>query len=166
VTGKSLGSVDVDIDATGNIQMDSENSVSIEGLDNIQTRSELVFPEPIVTDSKARMEVAVTEPIVTQSQADLSLDVRPLVADLCFKLDIGDLPDTCIRQPYQAHFGITLFGVELFGFNFAGETQLVVQNLPRRPHNVFGEQRIEPTRRRAPISAMPEGGGIRVRLGD
>jgi hypothetical protein len=164
MTGKSLGSVDVDV--TGNLQLDSDNSVSIEGLDNIQTRSELVVSEPIVTDSKARMEVAVTEPIVTRSEADLSLDVRPLVADLCLRLDIGELPDTCIRQPYQAHFGITLFGVELFGFNFSGETQLVVQNLPRRPHNVFGEQRIEPARRRAPIRAAPDAGGIRVRLGD
>jgi hypothetical protein len=164
MTGKSLGSVE--IEATADVQLDSENSVSIEGLDNIQTRSELVVPDPIVTDSKASLELAINEPIVTQSRADLSLDVRPLVADLCLRLDVGELPDTSIRQPYQAHFGITLFGVELFGFNFAGETQLVVQNLPRRPQSVFGEQRVEPARRRPPVRATPDAGGIRVRLED
>jgi hypothetical protein len=173
--GKSLGRIT--IENTGTVRVDSDNTVAIEGLDNIRTRTELVVPEPIVTDSKGRVEVAVTQPIVTQTEADLSLDVRPLsadlaldvrplVADLCLKLDIGELPDTRIRQPYQAHFGITLFGLELLGFNFAGEAQLVVQNLPRRPHSVFGEQRIEPARRQTPVTTAPDTGGIRVRIGD
>src|SRR5688572_21259611 len=109
--------------------------INIKGLDNINV--ELSIPDPIVTESTAnittastaalttdnRLELALPQPLRIEtginlnsdsnltSQSGIILDVRPLVLDVCMKFEMGRLPPTCIRQPYQHHFGITLFGI-------------------------------------------------------
>jgi hypothetical protein len=150
--------------------------------DPIETR--IVVPEPIRTESSSefaitqpivmqnsmaldiqplRTELAVTEPIVTESASNIALDVRPMVVDLCFKVEFGDFPATCIRQPYQHHFGITLFGVELLGFNFVGESQTIIDSIPKRPQIAGGTQQ-----RTASHSASRAASsqGLHIRLGD
>ncbi len=145
------GDVDMDVDAN----IDSSNSVEIVGLDDIGMRMELVVPEPIRTEG--RNEFAITEPIRMQNEIsadldvdttmdikpiqlsnDIDLDIRPVVMDLCFKLEFGAPPPTCIRQPYSHHFGITLFGMEVLGFNFSGESRIIVDELPKKPQVVLG----------------------------
>jgi hypothetical protein len=126
-----------------------------------EARQELVLPQPFKTEGKteSRNELAITQPIVTDSRNSLSLDVKPIAVDLCMKMSMGSIPPVCIRQPYHHHFGITMFGVEVLGFTFSGESQTIIQDLPPRPQLEWRPARsIEPQPR--------SGSGLRVRLGD
>ena len=168
---------DINIEVTSDSTMDADLRTELVVPQPIRTESSFAVTEPIVTQSSntigldiepIRMEnaIAITEPIVSENSSDISLDVKPMVADLCFKLEIGKLPDTCIRRPYQHHFGVTLFGVELLGFNFAGESQTVIENIPKKPQVVYGGQQTvahQTKRRQASVGAEP-GGGLRIRL--
>ncbi len=160
-------------------------TVNINGLDNIkdtltmetpqplksETKSEFVFPQPFQTDTKVELNVPL--PIQTVSRAEL--DIKPLVFDQCLTIRMEPLPPTRIRQPYQTHFGFTLFGVELFGFNLEGENQTIVTDIPRRPQVSWGSEQAghhpEPEQRHflhesAAESGSPVRGGLRIRLGD
>ena len=82
---------------------------------HLKSESTLSSVSKLSTDSKIALE-----PIVTQSTAQL--DLKPLALDQCLRISFGPLPPTCVRQPYQQHFGFTLFGMEIFGFILAGES--------------------------------------------
>ncbi len=151
-------------------------TVTIQGLDNVkdtitlatpqplksETKSDINFPSPIVTHTTA--ELAITQPIRTESKAEL--DIKPVEFDQCLTIRIAPLPPTCVRLPYQQHFGVTLFGVELLGFNLEGESHVVVSDLPRSPQVDWGGEQS------ARHSAAPQApsirnvdGGLRIRLG-
>jgi hypothetical protein len=138
----------MDVDA----DIDSTNSMEIIGLDDMKMRAEIVLPQPLRTEGKN--EFAITTPIRMQNEidttmelkpiqfsSDIDLDVKPVVMDFCFKLDFGGPPPTCIRQPYSHHFGVTLFGMEILGFNFAGESQVIIDELPKRPQIAWGSEK-------------------------
>jgi hypothetical protein len=145
--GGKGGDVDMDVDA----EITSTNTMEIVGLDDIDMRLEMAFPDPI------RSEFAITQPIQMDMETDLDLntvmeikpivmtnnsnvglDVKPVQLDFCLKLDFGAPPPMCVRMPYSHHFGITLFGVELLGFNFSGESQTILDELPKRPQVAWG----------------------------
>jgi hypothetical protein len=94
----------------------------------------------------------------------MGLDIRPMVMDFCFKFEFGRLPATCIRQPYQHHFGITLFGVELLGFNLAGESRIMIEEPSKQPQVAYGgeERRYSSSEHRAAPHVDP--GGVRIRV--
>jgi hypothetical protein len=146
--GGKGGDVDMDVDA----DITSTNSMEIVGLDDIDMRMEMAFPDPI------RSEFAITQPVQMETDLDLNtvmeikpivmtnnsnvgLDVKPVQLDFCLKLDFGAPPPMCVRMPYSHHFGITLFGVELFGFNFSGESQTILDELPKRPQVAWGGEK-------------------------
>ena len=169
-------------DSTINVNNSGTTTLDIVGLDDINSRTELVLPQPfrtestsrtelavtqpIVTESTSRTELAVTQPIVTESTSDLSLDIKPVAVDLCLNVNLGQIPPTCVRLPFQQHFGITLFGVEILGFNIAGESRIVIEDLPNKPQIAWGGEQVlsHPEPRRASAQREP-GGGLRIRLG-
>ena len=168
--------------------------ITINGLDDINVDFELSVPDPIVTQATANINsnngltLTIPEPIrlTTDSnlmsnsnitsdsqirantQSGIALDVRPLTLDVCMKMEFGKLPPTCIRQPYQHHFGITLFGVEMIGFNFVGESRTVIEDVHPAPHVAWGgEQAVHHSHehhKRGNPHAEPEGSGLRIRL--
>ena len=138
--------------------------------DPIHTKMELLLPQPLETKSSS--ELAITQPIVTEVNADLTMDVKPVVVDLCLTLSVGKLPRTCVRRQYDRHMGLTFFGVELVGFNRSGESQFTLDELlPRSHFELGGTVRIRPSRPRAgtrqallpgpPAYAAPTGAGWR-----
>ena len=148
--GSKGGDISVDMEA----DVTSTNTMEIVGLDDINMRMEVAVPDPI------RNEFAITQPIDMNTDLDLDLntvmeikpivmtnnsnvglDVKPLTLDFCLKLDFGAPPPMCIRQPYSHHFGITLFGTEVLGFNFSGESQTILDELPKRPAVAWGSER-------------------------
>lgn len=143
-----------DINLTSNSTLTTNSTVDM-GLDDINLRTELVLPQPLRTESD----------IDTDLTSNMTLDIKPMVVDLCLKLDF-DLPEKCVRQPYNHHFGIALFGVEVLGFNFVGESRTILEDLPKRPQvAVGGEQAVaHPTGRRR-VSASGPAEGLRIRLG-
>ena len=129
-----------------------------------ESKTELVLPQPFET----KTEFSIPDPIKTESDSDISLDIKPLAMDVCLNINMGPLPETCIRQPYQSHFGVTLFGMELLGFNISGESQIIIQDLPKKPQVAWGGESgghaISKHDHKASPSIDP-GGGLRIRLG-
>jgi hypothetical protein len=176
----------IEVINSGTTNVDADSTVEIQGLDNIKltldlpqpfetsSRTELVLPQPLRTES--RQELAVTEPIVTDSRSAMSLDIRPMTVDLCLNVNMGPPAPTCIRQPYHHHFGLTLFGIELMGLNFSGESQTIVQDVPKQPQVAWGSPEPahhhahKPAGYRAAPAQPPAGpaeprAGLRIRLG-
>jgi hypothetical protein len=157
----SDSNIDADIDSDTKTDIKSESNIDID-LDGSNLRTELVLPQPFRTESN----FAITEPIVMENRSDIGLDVRPMVMDFCFKFEFGDLPSTCIRQPYQHHFGITLFGIEILGFNLAGESRILIEDVVKKPQVVWGGGHDEgrPSKRR-PARQAESDSGLSIRLG-
>jgi hypothetical protein len=157
-------------------------TVEIEGLDDIKSKITLETPQPLKAETKFefmlpqpfKTELLLPQPFKTESKLEskAELDVKPLVFDQCLNVRFGPLPPTCVRQPYQQHFGITLFGVEIWGVTLKGETQTVVDHLPSKPQVVWGGAATashsaavpatESVRAEAPLHTR---GGLRIRLG-
>jgi len=170
--GKGGGSSSgTSVSVSGTTEIDSD--VEIHGLDNIKTdntsrlvfstpqplESEFAITKPIVSDAKAKLDVDATGKLDVDTSSALTLDVKPLVTDTCVKLELGRLPPTRVRQPYETHFGITFFGVEIFGFNACGESEVMVEDATRRPSLIT-----RPPPKRARLSTE-RNGTVRVRLG-
>lgn len=152
-------------------------TVHLEGLDDVklsletpkpvESRSEFVFQQPF------RTELSIPKPIVLDAKT--ALDVKPLALDQCLHVELGPLPPTCVRQPYRQHVGFTLFGVELFGVDLSGESQVLVSPMRNAPHVAWGGAEARhgvPARQQArPHRATEQGiersgGGLRIRLGE
>ncbi len=176
---------DIDIDASVDIDTSDINiALTLGGLQDINIGTELKVPEPIHTkmelllpqplETKSRNELAITEPIVTEVNADLTMDVKPVVVDLCLTLSVGKLPRTCVRRQYDRHMGLTFFGVEVVGFNRSGESQFTLDELLPRSHfelggqsgsghHDHGQERGKRSSGSAGIRGT-EGGGLAIRL--
>jgi hypothetical protein len=156
-------------------------SVEVKGLNDVKAALTLATPQPLKTDSSVKLdqalkseskldtaskvELAITQPIKTESTA--ALDIKPLALDQCLRISFGPLPPTCVRQPYQQRFGFTLFGVEIFGFNLAGESQVMVTDIPTKPHVALGgEQALshQPAAPHKPETGHAQGSGLKIRL--
>jgi hypothetical protein len=171
--GGGGGGTSMSVDTTVTADTTIDSTVDIVGLDDINVRSELVLPQPFKTESKGeltfpkpiRTEMAVTEPIVSQNTSHVGLDIKPLTVDLCARLEIDSLPPTCIRQPYHHHYGITLFGIEIWGFDVEGESRTIIDDLPQRPQVVWGPEQVRngPSDKRAGTQVKPDS-GLRIRF--
>jgi len=161
------GDTKIDITSGGTTTVDSNNTIDILGLNNIKTEVDLVLPQPFRTNTgiDSRTELTITKPIITESSTDLALDIKPMTVDLCLSINFGGIPPTCIQFPYQTHFGITLFGMEVFGFNIAGESRVIIGDLPNRPHVALGgEHKAERLTSKHAHSQSEFGGGLRIQF--
>jgi hypothetical protein len=148
-------------------------SVEIKGLDNIKNTIRLETPQPVKGESKA--ELVISQPIRLESKGELvipqpirlegtaEVDIKPLVLDQCLNIRLSPLPPTCIRLPYQQHIGLTLFGVEVIGFNLAGEAQVLVSDLPSKPQIAWGGEQAAAQPAYAPAETA---GGVHIRLSE
>jgi hypothetical protein len=99
-----------------------------------QTVDQSLELKPVSVDS--RQELAVTEPIRTDASS--TLDLKPLVIDVCSRTGQASLPPTHVCQPYQHRIGFTVMGMELFGVTWSGESQTIVADRPGGPAVVWG----------------------------
>jgi hypothetical protein len=168
------------------------DNITLKGLDNIQdtieikpleirplnlnTKSELAVTQPIVTnstskgDNTAKLNLTI-DPLRVEADQRSAIDVKPLAVDACQTLKLAPLPPTCIEQPYTHHFGFTFMGVELWGFNVSGNSEMALRSPERtRFHSV---RPVQHTHSGSHIHASEErprgsggkGGGLRVRVG-
>ncbi len=176
MTGKSvdvsLDNIKVDINSDSNINADINSTSNMDMTANVDSKSninldtskihtEIVLPQPLKTESR----FAITEPIVSQNTSDIGLDIRPMVMDFCFKFEFGKLPPTCIRRPYHHHLGVTLFGIELFGLTFSGDSTIMIDEVQKRPQVVWGGEEERPEGQRHHSEPHVEPGDVRIRLG-
>jgi len=146
---KSTSTSDIDLNSTSDIKVDTSD-----------IRTELVLPQPLKTESN----FAITEPIVSQNSSDIGLDIRPMVMDFCFKFEFGKLPPACIRKPYDHHFGITLFGMEVLGFNLSGESRTIIGEVSKQPKIAWGGEKPRHPDRDCHDKSHPDKDRLRIRL--
>ena len=94
---------------------------------------------------------------------ETTIDVKPLVVDLCYTVNVGRLPETKIRNPYRHHIGLTLFGTEVVGVTFEGEQDTVIEDLHRQPMVVEGHEYFEHEHRGG--RRGDDGDGLHIRVG-
>jgi hypothetical protein len=145
------------------------------GLDDINVDLNLTLPQPFKTDAVNTVKADLgtdshvkLDPLTTDSS--ISVDLKPAVVDLCLTLNIGKLPNVCIKQPYHHHIGFTLYGMEVWGYTFSGEQETVIQEQHPHPKVALGAGPApwtapRPGPRRAPEPPVRETGGLRIRLG-
>jgi hypothetical protein len=167
-----IDAADINVDLNLGGQQDINMTTELKVPDPIHTKMELLLPQPLETKSSS--ELAITQPIVTEVSADLTMDVKPVVVDLCLTLSVGKLPRTCVRRQYDRHMGLTFFGVEVVGFNRSGESQFTLDELLPRSHvepggqsgsghHDHGQGRGKRSSGSAGIRGT-EGGGLAIRL--
>lgn len=164
--GGSTSAVNVN---SGPVHVDSDSTVDVVGLDKISVTAKL---EPVKIDSK--QELVLPQPLKTDSKIDtssdsknsLSVDLKPVAVDLCLNSSTK-LPHGEIDQPFSFHIGWTLFGVEMLGVKFGGESRVVMKELPKRPSVNWPAQQNAPasesvTRESGQPSSATEKQGLRV----
>ncbi len=160
------------------------DTVDIVGLNDINADLKLELPQPFETTNTSTIELKPlkadlgtnthlaidplklelqTDPIKTDSS--LSLDLKPAVVDLCLTTNIGKLPNVSIRQPYNLHFGFTLFGMEVWGFSFSGQQETVIEDIHHQPKVVWGGSPVTQPREHHAEPPSRQAGGLRIRLG-
>lgn len=163
------------------VKASSTNTVDVVGLDDIDVDLKLELPQPFTTDAtnkvtvdplKSDLDVDATnrltiDPLKTDSS--VSVDVKPAVVDLCLTLNLGKLPNVCIKQPYRHHIGFTLWGMEVWGYTFSGEQETVIQEHRPQPRVALGTGSAgwsaPPPARAESEPPTREIGGLRIRLG-
>jgi hypothetical protein len=146
--GSTTSTVNV---TNGPVTVDSDSTVEVKGLndikvaahiDPIETRSrqEIVISEPIRTisdqtvkaDTTSKSDITTSSAVNSDSKNALVVDLKPVVLDVC-STTTTKLPHGEILQPFNLHFGMTYFGVEMMGFNLSGEQRTIMRDLPKKP---------------------------------
>jgi hypothetical protein len=150
-------------------------SVEVKGLDDTKNKIELETPQPLKLETKS--DLAVTQPIQTDSKFEYStpqplkseskseVDVKPLAVEQCLRISLAPLPPACIRFPMHQQIGFTLFGFEIVGLRFSGESQVLICESPKDPHIVWGDITAAPSSDKRSVAAPPVIEELRIRLG-
>lgn len=83
--------------------------------------------DPLEVSSDSTSEIDV-KPLKSE------IDVKPLAIDSCQTIKLAPLPPICMGQPYSQHFGVTFMGIELWGFNTSGKTEMFLHSPPKQGH--------------------------------
>ena len=174
--GKGGGSTTSTVNVhNGPITVDSDSTVGLDDLKltlsvpqpvRTESKQELILPQPLRTDSKSetRLDTKSEVDVDLDSRSSLSVDLKPVALDVCMTSSTK-LPQGQISQPFNVHFGLTWFGMEVFGFNLGGESQMILQDLPKKPAVEWPAQQNAaprpPSRHDGP--AQPQQ-GLRVRI--
>jgi hypothetical protein len=127
------------------------------------TTSTLAVPDPITTNSTYTTTSTLLVPDPIKNDVSSTIDVKPLVVDLCYTVNVGRLPETRVRNPYRHHIGLTLFGTEVLGMTFEGEQDTVIEDLHRQPMIVEGHEYFEHEDRGG--RRGDDGDGLHIRVG-
>jgi hypothetical protein len=155
-------------------------------LEPVTDNANLAVTQPIVTQSMAKSDSTSTanldlkiEPLDVKVEpldikieplkvsTDSEIDVKPLAVDSCSTIKLAPLPPIRLEQPYSQHFGITYMGVELWGINVSGKSEMFLHSPPKdrqfsgripEPYDCD-----EPESKRKPEFTR-QSGGLRVRV--
>jgi hypothetical protein len=123
----------MDSDSTANITSNSTSTNDLTSTSNstnqIDSRSNAEMQMQIVGLDNVRLKADTTADNKTQ----LEMDLKPLQVDLCFKVGLERFPSTRICKPINRHFGFTVMGVEVVGFNYVADDKTVIEDLGHKP---------------------------------
>jgi hypothetical protein len=158
--------------STISIDTDLDN-IHIKEIAPITVNSNIAVTKPIVTDStsksdsNAKMDLTI-EPLKVDSTSSSAIDLKPVAVDSCQTIKLAPLPPIRIEQPYNQHFGITFMGVELWGFNMSGKSEMFLHSPPRSEYHTMHPPDSDCSSRESPSnhSAVRPKPGLRVRIAD
>ncbi|HET6414102.1 MAG TPA: hypothetical protein VFG53_18735 [Anaeromyxobacter sp.] len=165
---------DLSIDSTitngGGPPYQTDSSITVNSVPKLDTSVELSTPNPlkgtlkieptdvhITSDSKISTDVRLT----FEDTFRASIELKPVLADLCLNVRFAPLPPTRVRQPYCHRLSLSFLGFEVLGLNLAGELETTVEDAPR--HAAL----VGPASAHRPEGCHPghEVGGLHIRLG-
>jgi|ERR1700722_17856899 len=157
----SGGSATVDVTSNSTSVIDSTSAI------NSTSHNEVASTSTNQIDSKATAQLQVVGLDNIRLKADtsadnrtqLEMDLKPLQVDLCLKLGLDRFPSTFICRPSTRHFGVTLFGMEVVGFNYSSEKKTIIEDMRGRAF-VAGDVARSAERQ---DDSRP---GVRIRVGD
>jgi len=127
--------------------------------------------KPVTLNENIDLKPLEIKPITLNENIDLkpvtlneNIDLKPVAIDSCQTLRLAPLPETRVCQPYHHHVGYTLFGVELMGVTYQGESEQLIGS-PHHPQVVERTERIEHRHAKGPTE-LGTSRGIRVRVLD
>lgn len=161
--------------ASSSASVASSVSLDIKGLDKIGVAETIelkpleIRPLSITQNDTITLSPVEIKPITVNENVDLkpltvteNIDLKPVAVDSCQTLRLAPLPETTVRNPYNHHVALSLFGLELLALTFNGESEQEICS-PHRPRTT------ERTRyREAPEAkdrgVLGRGRGIRIRV--
>jgi hypothetical protein len=152
------GAMSMDVNSTSTSVIDSDSNVTANSTNNLTSNS----TNQIDSKATAQLQVVGLDNVrlkadtTADNRTQLEMDLKPLQVDLCLKVGLERLPSTRICRPSHRHFGLTLFGVEVVGFNYSSEQRTIIEDMRGHPV-VAGE---------LPHSGGGhDAGGVRIHLG-
>jgi hypothetical protein len=129
------------------------------------TINENLNVQPLTINENLNVQPLTVTEIVDLKPVTLNenIDLKPVAIDSCQTLKFAPFPETRICQPYRHHVALTMFGVELMGVSYDGESKQLIDS-PHRPQ-VVDRVRNEHRQKERPTEALG-GRGIRVRILD
>lgn len=188
--GKKGGGGGVNIPSNYSIKLGGDGTIANvdAGLDDIHIReiapvtvnSNIAVTRPIVTeatsksDSTAKLDLKVEplniklDPVKAEVDSNSTIDLKPVAVDSCQTIKFAPPPPICIDQPYSQHFGITFMGMELWGFNISGRTEMMMHSPSKPKHQTVhvsghGSPNKESTEQQSSVKPRS---GLRVRIGN
>lgn len=124
----------------GGTHIDTDlDNIHVKEIAPVTVNSNVAVTQPIVTQSTSKSDATAgldlkVEPLKVSSDSTSQIDVKPLAVDSCQTLKLAPLPPMKMEQPYSQHFGITFMGMELWGFNISGKSELSLHS-PAKPRH-------------------------------
>ncbi len=140
IDSKSESTITSNSNSKNEIDSKANAEFKIVGLDNIRLKADSN------SDSKTAVE----------------MDLKPLQIDFCFKVGLERFPSTKICKPVSRHFGLTVLGVEVMGFNYVDDSTTVIEDLSRQPVVVGDAAQFAPHPH--PHHPMEGGQSVRIRV--
>jgi hypothetical protein len=152
------GAMSMDVHSTSTSVIDSDSNITANSTSNLTSNS----TNQIDSKATAQLQVVGLDNVrlkadtTADNRTQLEMDLKPLQVDLCLKVGLERLPSTRICRPSHRHFGLTLFGVEVVGFNYSSEQRTIIEDMRGHPV-VAGELPV--------AGGAHDAGGVRIHLG-
>jgi len=97
--------------------------------------AKLTTESVVKADTTSKLDLDARTNNVLDTNSALKVDLQPFQGDLCLKLKLGldHLPSTSICRDGHRHFGITLFGIKVIGFDYGSSSNMLVEDIGQRP---------------------------------
>ena len=130
----SSGSGTIDVTSTSNSVIDSTSDITSTSNSQLTSNS----TNNVDSTATANLQVLGLDNIrlkadtSADNRTQLEMDLKPLQVDLCLKVGLDRFPSTFVCRPSMRHFGLTLFGMEVVGFNYSSEQKTIIEDMRGR----------------------------------
>jgi hypothetical protein len=132
--GGGMPNFDVDIKPL-NLGLGLDLGIKPLSLEIKPLEAKIITESTVKADTTSKLDLNARTNNVLDTNSALKVDLQPFQGDLCLKLKLGldHLPSTSVCRDANRHFGITLFGIKVIGFDYGSSSNTLVEDLGQRP---------------------------------